>query len=200
VFIGFVIQIPVAASNEGSHFSTPAARVANIFFFFTIESNLIVGITTLLLTLRPQRSSTVFRVFWLAGLLGITVTGLVYHTVLAGLQTLHGWALAADLIFHTAVPIVAVLGWLLFGPRGLASWRAAGWALLYPIIWLAVTLIRGPIVDWYPYPFVDVTEHGLARVLLNSLGVAALFVALTAGVIWLDRWLTARRPAPRPSG
>jgi hypothetical protein len=40
---------------------------------------IIVGATTLLLAGRLDRSSTVFRVFRLAGVVQIAVTGIVYH-------------------------------------------------------------------------------------------------------------------------
>jgi hypothetical protein len=32
--------------------------------------------------------------------------------------------------------------------------------LAYPAAWLGYTLIRGASVDWYPYPFVDVSQLG----------------------------------------
>ncbi len=41
---------------------------------FTILSNTIVGVTSLLLALNPYRRSTVFRVFRLMGLVAITIT------------------------------------------------------------------------------------------------------------------------------
>lgn len=42
---------------------SPLARTLNQFAFFTIQSNLIVGGTSLLLAIRPNRTSTVFSVF-----------------------------------------------------------------------------------------------------------------------------------------
>jgi hypothetical protein len=54
--------------------------------------------------------------------------------------------------------------------------------MAYPLAYLAYSLIRGPIVDWYPYPFLDPDEVG------GYAGVAAYCVAIAAGVlgfIWL---------------
>jgi hypothetical protein len=63
---------------------------------------------------------------------------------------------------------------------------------VYPLLWLAFTLIRGEGVGFYPYPFVDVSEHGYGRVLLNCLFVALLFLALAAGANLLDRRISQR--------
>jgi len=196
VLAGLVIQVLVTASLDEGHFTSVGSRVANLLFFFTIESNLIVGVTTLLLALRADRASTAFRVFRLTGVVAIAIVGVVYHLLLAGLYELTPWATVADVLLHTVVPILAVTGWLLFGPRGQTSRRIALLALVFPVCWLAVTLVRGPIVDWYPYPFIDVDRLGYPRVLLNSLGIAALFLAVVAGATALDRWLAARNTRP----
>ena len=60
---------------------------------------------------------------------------------------------------------------------------------IYPLAWLAFTLVRGAVIDWYPYPFVDVVAHGYARVAINCLVVAVLFVGLGFGALALDRRL-----------
>ena len=78
---------------------------------------------------------------------------------------------------------------MVFGPRGWVNWRVVWLSLIFPICWLVFTLIRGPIVDFYPYPFLDVDEHGYPRVLLSSLIVAILFVGLGSLARVSDRWL-----------
>jgi hypothetical protein len=183
------LQVAITAGYQGGHFPTVSGRVLNLFCFFTIQSNVLVGATSLVLATRPSASSTLFRVVWFVALVDITITALVYHTVLASLEQLEGHAATADLLLHTVVPIMAVAGWLLFGPRGFATARVAGWALLIPIAWMVLTLVRGPIVDYYPYPFLDVRDLGYARVLLNAASVALLFVGLATATILLDRWL-----------
>jgi hypothetical protein len=196
VAIGLAVQIPVAATNDQAFFPTAAGRVFNVFCFFTIDSNIIVGVTCLLLALRLERASTTFRVFRLMGLVGITITGIVYHVAIARTVEFDGWGLIADQILHTVVPIAAVVGWLMFGPRGQISWRIAGLALLYPIVWIVFTLIRGPIVNWYPYHFIDVITLGYPKVTANSVWIALLFLAVSAGFHQLDGWL-ARIPDRR---
>jgi hypothetical protein len=176
-----------AGSSEGFYPDNPE-RVFNVFAYFTIQSNLILGGTCLLLALDPERrQSTLFRTLRLDGVVCIAITGLVYHLVLAGSDQLSGGAAFANLLVHTATPLLGVLGWLIFGPRQQTTSRVAGWSVVYPLLWLAFTLIRGEPTGFYPYPFVDVTEHGYGRVLLNCLFVALLFLALAFGATMLDR-------------
>jgi len=195
---GVVIQLFVTASLKTGFFTTPTARTFNVFVFFTIQSNLIVGATCLLLAIDPTRSSLGFRAWRLTGIVAITITGLVYHTVLASLFDLESWALVADNLIHTVVPVLAVLGWLVVGPRGLTSRTVVRLSVLFPIAWLIFTLIRGAIVHFYPYPFVDVSRYGYVRVSINCVWVAVLYLGLASGAAALDRRLGARA-APTPA-
>ncbi|MET9314020.1 Pr6Pr family membrane protein [Kribbella sp. NPDC003505] len=198
VLAGIVIQLPLSAQNEEGFFSTAPERLFNVFAYFTIQSNLLLGGTVLVLALWPDRTrSAVYKTLRLNGVLCIAVTGIVYHAVLAGLDDLSGWAWVSNFLLHTAAPIAGVLGWLLFGPRGQTDWRIVGWSIVYPLLWLGFTLIRGEFVHFYPYPFVNVDEHGYGRVLLNCLLVAVLFLALAAGATTLDRRLRRKTTVER---
>jgi hypothetical protein len=197
VVVALAVQLPLSAGNAASQFTRPGARVLNTFCYFTIQSNILVAITAGMLAWRPERSSTVFAAVRLAALVGITVTFAVFHTVLSGLQELAGAAAFTDFVFHTLVPLLAVAGWVAFGPRGLVSWRVAGYALLFPLLWGLFTLIRGPIVDFYPYPFIDVRSLGYPRVLVNVALVGVLFYALAAAAVALDGRLPGLRSRRR---
>jgi hypothetical protein len=192
VLAGLVIQAFVTAAATGGVFHPATGRVLNLLAFFTIDSNVIVGVTSLLLALRLRRSSTVFGVARLTGLVAIMITGIVYHVALRGLFELDSWALAADMILHTVVPILAVVGWLSFGPGRLTSWRIAVLSAVFPVAWLAFTLIRGAAISWYPYPFVDVTKIGYLKVSINAVWVALLFLGVAAGATAIDRRLPGR--------
>ena len=110
----------------------------------------------------------------LDGVVCIAVTFVVFHVALADLHDLQGLAKVADFLLHTASPLLCVIGWLVFGPRGRTSWRTVRLAAIFPVAWLVFALVRGPLVgDYYPYPFLDVGAHGYPRVLLNCAVVAA---------------------------
>jgi len=200
VLVGLVVQLSVSAGLTGTRFGSTGSRIFNVFCYFTVQSNVLVGITTGLLAMRLDRTSTAFRVLRLAGLIGIAVTGVVFHVALAHLQDLEGSAAVADFLLHTVVPVLAVVGWLAFGPRGQVTWRVAALAVLFPVLWLIFALIRGALIDFYAYPFIDVRTHGYPRVLLNSALVAVLFFVLAAAAIAADRRLARLgKGAGRPS-
>lgn len=195
VLLGLAIQVTVSAGNDEGLFPTAPGRVFNVFCYFTVQSNILVGVTSALLFVRPQRASETFRVLRLAGLAAIVVTFVIYHTALSHLVDLDGWAKLADQLLHTVVPVLTVIAWVVVGPRRQAEKRSAWLALLPPAAWVAFTLVRGELIDFYPYPFVDVEEYGYPRVALNIAGVGVLFYALTRGAVALDRRLPGE-PSP----
>jgi hypothetical protein len=204
VIIGMVLsaQHPTfrAESQELVRFGgSPTNRALNNLAFFTVQSNLIVGATSLLLALRLDRTATVFRVFRLIGLVAITVTFIVFHVTLSNLVELDTWGQLSNQLVHTVVPIMAVVGWLAWGPRGMTSARVATMTVIFPACYMLFTLVRGPLAShWYPYPFADVKTLGYAKVCLNGLWIALLFVALAAGATALDRRLARSAAAPEP--
>jgi hypothetical protein len=198
VAVALAIQVPITAGHAGGFFTTPAARVGNLFTYFTILSNLLVGVTNAVLALRPRARSTALRVARFDAVLAILVTGVVYHLLLADLYHLTGAEEVANQLFHTVTPLLTVVGWLLFGPHGHIDRRVVGFSVLYPLAWLAFTLVRGAVIGWYPYPFVDVGVLGYGRVALNCAGVTALFLAVAAVLAVLDRRLARRPVSTRP--
>lgn len=171
-------------------------RIVRMLSFFTIQSNILCGIGAALVARRPDRTGPVWRVVRLAGLFGITVTGVVYSTVLAKMHEPNGWAeTSTNLAFHYLVPIAVVVGWVAFGPRPRID-RISAIALAWPLLWAAWTLAHGAIAHWYPYPFVDVATHGYVRVVVNAVAVVAVLAVVTAAFAWAD---TKLPPTPSPS-
>ena len=118
----------------------------------------------------------------------------MHFFLLRPLLDLEGANWVVDKLLHMVVPVLAVAAWAWVGPRPRTSWREAAYALVWPMVWLAWTLVAAQVDDWVPYPFLDADEEGWGPVVVVSLGITVLFVALFAGAGWLDRRL---RPAPR---
>jgi hypothetical protein len=194
VLAGLIVQLFVTANSDTAFGGSPVNQALNIFAYFTVLSNVVVGVTTLLLALDPNRASKTFAVFRLIGLVAITVTFLVFHVVLSKLLDLETWAEVANQLLHTVVPVLAIVGWCMFGPRGLTSARVAKLSVLFPLAYMIFTAIRGPLSsDFYPYPFTDVHALGYLRVSINALWVALLFVAVAAAATALDGKLPGAR-------
>lgn len=165
-------------------------RVVRVLSFFTIQSNILSGVVAAQLARNSKREGRVWRAVRLAALFGITVTGIVYATVLAKVHEPHGWQeTSTNTVFHYVVPIMMVVGWLLFGPRRRIDGRTVALAMLWPVAWFAYTLIHGRVSRWYPYPFVDVATHGYGNTLVNAVLVVAVLLAVTSIYWWGDRRL-----------
>jgi general stress protein CsbA len=195
VALGLLVQLVATARLDSGFFDSRAGRIVNLFCFFTIQSNIIVLVTCALLAAGSARRPTgsTFWVLRLDGVICIAVTFVVFHVALSDLHDLRGLATTADFLLHTASPLLCVIGWLVFGPRGRTSWRRVWLAAIFPVAWLVFALVRGPLVgDYYPYPFLDVDDHGYPTVLVSCAVVAALFLGLAAGAHLLDRRLDNR--------
>lgn len=171
-----------------------ATRLVRFISYFTVLSNLLVAVTSGLLAGDPDRDGERWRVVHTASMVGITITGLVHWFLLRPLLDLHGADAVADKLLHVVVPALAVLAWLLVGPRGRTTPRTVALSLLWPVAWTVYTLARGAVVDWYPYPFLDVGELGWGRVLANMVGIAVLFALVGLAFVGVDRLLVRRSP------
>ncbi|MGH8862823.1 MAG: Pr6Pr family membrane protein [Jatrophihabitantaceae bacterium] len=162
--------------------------------FFTIESNILCGVVAVQLARTPDRDGAAWRAVRLASLFAITVTGVVYSTVLAAVHEPHGWReTVSNALLHYVVPLAVVVGWLAFGPRPRVTGRVVVRAMLFPVVWLGYTLIRVAAAKWYPYPFLDVATHGYARVVGNAVAVTAVFAGVAALLWFGDRKLPVAR-------
>ncbi|MEM5779567.1 MAG: Pr6Pr family membrane protein, partial [Lawsonibacter sp.] len=129
-------------------------------------------------------------------LMGALVTGVIYH-LLRG--TFGGFAILArdwlgDQLVHTAVPLLMLLDWLFFAPKGrFRPMYPIGWAL-FPLTYLALTVAAARMGlcfpnsnTPYPYPFLDVWSLGLGPVVRNTTLITLAFLALGGGIAVLDR-------------
>jgi hypothetical protein len=165
----------------------PDYAKGNFWSFFTIQSNIMAVAALFLLVAVPRaRRTAVFDGARGAAVLSIAITGVVFALLLSGmqedLQTATSWV---DVVVHKLMPVVVLADWLIDPPRHrLPWWTVLAW-LAYPFAWLVYTLVRGEIVDWYPYPFVDVSELGYGGVLARSVGLTVAFAAAAALLLWL---------------
>lgn len=117
VVVGVGMQVVINARTPEYFGGSSLGRAANVFAFFTIQSNVIVGVTSALLAVRVARASTVFAVLRLVGVVAITVTMVIYHLTLAGLVQLDTTGQVANQLQHTVVPLLCLAGWLVLGPH-----------------------------------------------------------------------------------
>ncbi|MEH1014309.1 Pr6Pr family membrane protein [Micromonospora sp. CPCC 206060] len=185
------------------------ATVTGLLPYFTIQSNVAVGLVAgyagwLAWRGRPAPSPVLTG----AVTLYITITGVVYHLVLANPASPFAMPqpdrdladAAGNQFLHTVVPLLAVLDWLFLQPRGRLRLRYAAYWLAFPLGYLGFALIRGLVVNRYPYPFVDAGQLGYGGVALSAVFFAVAFWLLGLAFTGLDRGLARHRPGPDRSG
>ncbi len=166
--------------------------VANFLSYFTILSNLLVAVGLTCSTFVPGAGAGRFfsrPSVQTALALYIFVVGLVYNLMLRGLLVLESWRWIVDNILHVAVPVMYVLYWFFFTPGGRVQWKDGLYWLLFPLLYLVYSLVRGPLVNWYPYPFLNVGKLGMPQVLMNSFGVMLAFLVTACLLILLNRYV-----------
>lgn len=168
---------------------------ANFLSYFTIECNLLVAVSLTVTGLFPRSKPGIFfskLSVQSAIALYIFIVGLVYNLVLRGIWEPKGWQLLADNLLHVAVPVLYVLYWVFFRSPGKLYWRDGFYWMIFPLAYLIYSLIRGEMVHWYPYPFLNVVEHGYAKVLLNVALMILVFFVAGLIVIWITRVIKAK--------
>jgi hypothetical protein len=77
------------------------------------------------------------------------------------------------------VPSALLIVWLVFPPEAKIPKRTPLLWEVYPVIYGAYIIIRGEIIDKYPYPFFDINVIGYPKALWN--GLLILLVILGIG-------------------
>jgi hypothetical protein len=161
-----------------------AYQSINFFFYFTVLSNILAAVLMAILAVSPVR--TIDNGLLRGGVtLYMTITGLVYAVLLRPIEADVGltepWV---NWVLHSLGPATVMIDWLLFPPHKWLSRTALWYWLIFPALFLAVTLIRGPVVDFYPYPFLDPREIGYPGVAAYSAGILLGFLVIGAFIRW----------------
>ncbi len=192
VLLSIAVQLNQSVLEQGR-------PISHFLSFFTIQSNLIAAVALAWLALCPAdglpslgrdqlRSSTV---------LYMSVTGVVFALLLSALQEqLQVTIPWVDNVLHRLTPVLLVADWIFDPPSPRLTLRSSLVALVFPLVWLVYTLVRGVLVGWYPYPFLDPAQPG------GYTTVAIYSLAITIGstfILWLIV-LVGAREARTPSG
>ncbi len=194
----FGVLTIVAVVAQYTHRANPSGfYTVNYFSFFTNESNLFAAALLLYGAYVGPRSGgasrrSLYDLLRGAAVLYMTITGAVFALLLSRSPESLPWANA---VVHYVMPVVIALDWVLDPPSSQVTPSRAGRWLIFPLVYLSYTLIRGAIVGWYPYPFLNVTIHGYARVLANGVGVAIAMILVAITVLLVGNRLNSKPSA-----
>lgn len=195
----FITTIRTAIANDRDIPTT----IANFFSFFTILSNLMGALALLAAVIwffmRPShetREPAGVAVALAAATTYLFITGVVYNLLLRGYPTADDHVAWANEIVHVVAPLFLLIDLFVAPTRRALPRRSALVILAVPIIWIAYTLLRGPLVVnpttgvafWYPYPFLNPNGvNGWGGVIAYVIGIALTFAIVASIVVWVGR-------------
>jgi hypothetical protein len=170
--IFLVIRIVMAAGQPA------IVGIVNTLSYFTVLTNLLVALVATASAWRGGSDTSLTSPSTMtATAVYIFVVGLIYSLVLRALWEPTGLQLAADIALHDLIPTLYVVYWLLCVPKGTLRWGQPIYWLIYPLAYMAYTLVRGLLGGRYLYPFADVSTLGYPTVLGNvAIAVGGFFV------------------------
>jgi hypothetical protein len=153
--------------------------LVNFFSYFTNLSNLfsavvmIFGAVSLLRGMKPTLTAEVVRG---ASASAMTLVGIVFSLLLRDqdLGHLMPWV---NTVTHYIMPVVALADWLYQPPQSRLRIEHLVYWMIFPLLYLAYSILRGKLVGFYAYPFFNPEKvGGNGGVALYCLAIAIAFL------------------------
>lgn len=187
VWFSLALQFCVSLQLLNNDFS---ATLKVFLSYFTVLTNIIVAICfTRLSFVKPAESGNLFTQgsTLTAITIYIVVVGLIYNITLRGLASPVGWARLADELLHVVSPLIFLFFWIFFVRKSTLQYKQAITWLVYPLIYVVFIVIRGSLINKYPYPFIDVVQLGYPKAILNAIVIMFVFWLLSLLLIFIGK-------------
>lgn len=162
-------------------------RPAEYFSYFSIQGTMICAVVLAVTGVRALQGLSETKVLTLTRLsttVYVVVISVVYNALLRGgagdiRDAGYHWPVVPNEIIHVWGPIVMFLDWLLVAGFASIRLRASFWVVVYPIAWLAFSVVRGNVDGWWAYWFLDPTDKGgVSQMLMYIFGICILMIVL----------------------
>lgn len=159
---------------------TPGFSVANYFSYFTVLSNVSTVVVLAVGGLFDPRGLQ-WQLFRGAVTLYMVITGIIYAVLLANIDVgvADPWT---NNVVHRIMPVVILIDWIAAPSRKRISEQKSLVWLAFPLVYGIYSLIRGPIVQWYPYPFLDPRGQGYLALVIGLVVLTVAFVLMALAV------------------
>lgn len=169
------------------------------FSYFTVLTNILVCITLLasasLTALGRQQAIDKLRA---AATVYILIVGVGFTVLLSRLTNLTFAAVPWDnIVLHYIMPVAMLFDFLQDPPRSRIGWPTALTWLAYPLLYLGISLIRGLLTGWYPYPFLNPALVSLDKITMIIIGLFGFVLLLEYALLSYLRVRQESRSARR---
>lgn len=187
-----VVAIVGQFAQSWSMVPDQALFLVNFFSFFTILSNAVSAIVLLIgawFAFTRRADPDWFNLVRACVVTYMATTFVVYNLLLREISldqaTTVPWS---NEILHVWAPLYLVLDWVLAPGRRHVPWRRLWTIAIFPIAWAVYSMIRGAIIGWYPYPFLNPAQDaGYGGVAVYVIAIASFILLVGAGIIALSR-------------
>jgi hypothetical protein len=197
-WIAIALQFDLVIVNRRG----PAAEAIYRFFaYYTILTNILVAYCFSVLLPRKRQRSSLGEFFARPSTLTaitayICMVGIVYNAMLRNLWMPRGLQRIVDEVLHLFIPLFFLVFWMLFVPKDSLNWRDVPRWLIYPFLYMVFVLVSGAFSGFYPYPFIDVSDLGYPKTLVNCLVMLILFLVLSFGLVAVGKlWSRSAPPS-----
>jgi hypothetical protein len=170
-------QLPITIGAVVKDGGSPLFGAGRFLGYFTIITNIVCMLVMAMVALGKLKNLN-----WLSAVTSyMIILCLVYWLLLSKDNPQVGWRFFIDTLLHYVIPIGTLGAWIFVFPKDTLRLSDPFKWLIYPVAYAVYSMVRGALEGWYPYFFLDVATLGYAKVALNVLGLAVLF--LVAGLI-----------------
>jgi hypothetical protein len=185
-----LLQLFISVSSAVMSGRGFASGIIGFLGFFTILTNLLVCFSLTMPLIAPSSASGRFfaRPEVIAGVAtSILFVGLAYYFLLSRTWDPQGLQLLATVLLHYVIPVLYLFYWWLTASKDTLRFSHAVIWGAYPTAYLVYALIRGKILDSYPYTFIDAGRIGYGQTLINGVGLLLAFIAIGLILVGLSR-------------
>lgn len=163
---------------------------------FTIHSNMIVTIiftVSTLFHLLKKKESHMLDLCKNAALIYMMVVLSTYHFLLSSGGEYSGFRIITNFTLHYLIPMFVLLNWIVFEEKKKYRYKTIVFWLAFPILYGALSLIRGAFDGFYPYFFLNPNGHipegvgSYANVALIMVGFTFVYYMLGFLLILINR-------------
>lgn len=160
----------------------------NMLTYYTILSNLLVTVGYIIVQRAAQPLSTNMIRFKGALTMGIMLTCLVYHFMLAPLKEPHEHYNIQNFLVHYIVPLSVLVDCVVFDKSRVYRWFDPFLWMLVPLAYSVFGILNGLVFGIsvpgspdspFPYFFLNVKTYGFIGVLQNSFGLMLAYIVLS---------------------
>ena len=157
-------------------------RIFDLLSYFTIWSQIVVAIVFYALYKDSARRDRFTTLLLPTAIMMVTITGIMFYALIYPVSPPVGANIYPSFVSHAVVPVISVLAWIVYGPRGFMKIKAIPSLFIIPIIWVGLTLVRGVVSTQYPYGVLDVTEIGYMWFFITV--VAIIIFGVVLGLVY----------------